>query len=123
MPSSHTPEGQPNRCPICGNEPSGPPGDAPCPRCGSLVWFSAAVRENEWFVDQVEPLDVATKEEAIRSLIRRLGDLGLVPLDVSDEIVATIRDREELGVADAVGGIAIPHARHPAVCRTVGIVG
>jgi hypothetical protein len=73
MPSSRTPEGQPNRCPICGNEisveASSPPGDAPCPRCGSLVWFSAAVRKNEWFVDQVEPLDVATKDEAIRDLI------------------------------------------------------
>jgi mannitol/fructose-specific phosphotransferase system IIA component (Ntr-type) len=71
----------------------------------------------------VEPLDVATKDDAIRSLTCRLGDLGLVPPDISDEIVATIRDREDLGVAGAVGGIAIPHARHPAVRRTVGIVG
>ena len=41
--SSRTPEGQPNRCAICGNEviiePSIPPGDAPCPHCGSLLWF------------------------------------------------------------------------------------
>src|SRR6516162_4115265 len=41
--SSRTPEGQPNECPICGNalriEPSRPPGDAPCPFCGSLLWF------------------------------------------------------------------------------------
>lgn len=41
--SSRTPEGEPNRCPICGAvikiEPSVPPGDAPCPDCGHLVWF------------------------------------------------------------------------------------
>ncbi len=41
--SSRTPEGLPNRCPVCGSEirldPSHPPGDAPCPVCGSLVWF------------------------------------------------------------------------------------
>src|SRR5262245_11621993 len=42
--SSRTPEGLPNKCPLCGNElriePSNPPGDAPCPSCGHLLWFS-----------------------------------------------------------------------------------
>lgn len=42
-PSSRTPEGLPNRCPVCGNEiriePSRPPGDAPCAFCGHLLWF------------------------------------------------------------------------------------
>src|SRR5690348_2425442 len=41
--SSRTPEGMPNRCPLCGSdfciEPSVPPGDATCPSCGNLVWF------------------------------------------------------------------------------------
>jgi acyl carrier protein len=41
--SSRTPEGVPNRCPICGTsicvEPSHPTGDAPCPNCGTLLWF------------------------------------------------------------------------------------
>ena len=43
QPASRTPEGEPNRCPICGKEvrlePSRPPGDAPCPHCGHLLWF------------------------------------------------------------------------------------
>ena len=48
-PSSRTPEGQPNRCPVCGKEiriePSHPAGDAPCPCCGHLLWFpGCAVR-------------------------------------------------------------------------------
>jgi CheY-like chemotaxis protein len=42
-PSSRTPEGQPNHCPVCGNEThieaSWPTEDAPCPRCGHLLWF------------------------------------------------------------------------------------
>lgn len=42
--ASRTPEGSPNHCPVCGAEvvlePSRPPGDAPCPNCGSLLWFS-----------------------------------------------------------------------------------
>jgi anti-anti-sigma regulatory factor len=41
--ASRTPEGAPNRCPVCGSfievEPSDPPGDAPCPNCGHLLWF------------------------------------------------------------------------------------
>jgi serine/threonine protein kinase len=41
--SSRTPEGLPNRCPVCGTnvriEPSNPAGDAPCPQCGHLLWF------------------------------------------------------------------------------------
>lgn len=48
-PSSRTPEGQPNRCPVCGKdarvEPSIPPGDAPCPHCGHLLWFDPGVHE------------------------------------------------------------------------------
>jgi hypothetical protein len=45
---SRTPEGMPNRCPLCGKklriEPSNPPGDAPCPNCGYLVWFNPQAR-------------------------------------------------------------------------------
>ena len=41
--SSRTPEGSPNHCPVCGNdvnvEASLPFGDAPCPSCGTLLWF------------------------------------------------------------------------------------
>jgi hypothetical protein len=48
--SSRTPEGEDNCCPVCGQalrlEPSRPPGDAPCPCCGVLVWFADSV--NEW---------------------------------------------------------------------------
>lgn len=43
--ASRTPEGQPNVCPVCGKyvqiEPSSAAGDAPCPYCGSLLWFVA----------------------------------------------------------------------------------
>lgn len=42
-PASRTPEGEPNICHVCGSgvtiEPSRPSGDAPCPSCGTLLWF------------------------------------------------------------------------------------
>jgi hypothetical protein len=41
--SSRTPEGDPTRCPVCGQdcrlEPSSPARDGPCPHCGHLLWF------------------------------------------------------------------------------------
>src|SRR5262245_54737086 len=44
--SSRTPDGHPGRCPVCRRRlrlsPSWPSADAPCPHCGSLVWFPAA---------------------------------------------------------------------------------
>lgn len=42
-PASCTPEGEPNTCHVCGAsvflDPSRPPGDATCSRCGVLIWF------------------------------------------------------------------------------------
>lgn len=44
--SSRTPEGVSNHCPLCTAlvciEPSQAPGDASCPSCGQLLWFSPA---------------------------------------------------------------------------------
>lgn len=41
--ASRTPEGVSNQCPVCQSnvriEPSLPFGDAPCPNCGTLLWF------------------------------------------------------------------------------------
>ena len=52
--SSRTPEGSPNHCPICDAdvriEPSMPFGDAPCPNCGTLLWFLFRVGEPHFWV-------------------------------------------------------------------------
>jgi hypothetical protein len=65
--SSRTPEGESNRCPVCGNvlaiEPSRPPGDAPCPYCGSLLWFSANRWEALWVPENVASRAPATAPE------------------------------------------------------------
>lgn len=56
--ASRTPEGMPGDCPACGEavclEPSWPSGDAPCPRCGNLVWFENRVEAIE-FPDALRP--------------------------------------------------------------------
>ncbi len=52
--SSRTPEGEPNKCPVCGNEVCVEPslwfGDAPCPNCGHLLWFFRTRRET-YFIE------------------------------------------------------------------------
>lgn len=63
--SSRTPEGEPNRCPICGHDvrmtPSEPSGDAPCPHCGSLLWFVTTPAGPKFFSKIVFPVTDARR--------------------------------------------------------------
>ncbi len=66
--SSRTPEGQPNRCSVCGAEvridPSFPIGDAPCPDCGQLLWFSNhSITVVQFAVD--EEMDQSTGQQLL----------------------------------------------------------
>jgi acyl carrier protein len=85
--SSRTPEGQPNRCPLCGAavavEPSQPAGDAPCPHCGTLLWFIQSP-EGPRFYDR-------NRIEQLREhLQRRLAEqLGVEPEKLDLETLST----------------------------------
>jgi acyl carrier protein len=54
--SSRTPEGTPNRCPVCGKnvwvEPALLFGDAPCSHCGSLLWFLRLASETRFYEEE-----------------------------------------------------------------------
>jgi hypothetical protein len=89
--SSRTPEGDPNRCPICGNdlriEPSKPTLDAPCPHCGHLLWFARkpSVSERPMELDGVLALLTAkfgtlspAKRAALQSLAESTPPLALL---------------------------------------------
>ncbi len=71
--ATRTPEGNPNHCPVCGAfviiEPSRPPGDAPCPACGVLLWFAPnttiLVADGDWAkkLDKLdEPVEICTPD-------------------------------------------------------------
>jgi anti-anti-sigma factor len=68
--SSRTPEGQPDRCHVCGSEvkiePSDPSGDAPCPRCGHLLWFTW---EDLGDVDVIRPTENLLTREALDNFL------------------------------------------------------
>src|SRR4051794_32096778 len=100
QPSTRTPEGQPNRCPICGKrfvlEPSIPAGDAPCPHCGSLVWFPM-VADAAWTIGfpvfSVQLAEACPKQEAVRAVVDRLVDVGRLSLRDREGIVTAILKR------------------------------
>jgi signal recognition particle GTPase len=77
-PSSRTPEGEPNRCPLCGKEvkiePSRPPGDATCAHCGHLLWFGPKernfdqeelLRQESGLSELVEPAQQKQEQEGL----------------------------------------------------------
>lgn len=88
-PSSRTPEGKPNRCPVCGNEiridPSSPADDAPCPHCGHLLWFPTLAVRRVLIAD-----DDNARVECLKA---SLGDMDLETIVATDaeEILASVK--------------------------------
>jgi acyl carrier protein len=112
--SSRTPEGEPQRCPVCTAvvtlEPSDPAGDAPCPQCGTLLWFvrtSAGLRFHEAAV--AAPLRDRILDRICANLgaDRRQGiavfttDLGADSLDIV-ELVMALEEEFEITIPDDV---------------------
>lgn len=93
--SSRTPEGLPQRCPVCGRadliEPSLPGGDACCPSCGHLLW---------WFRDRLSiAAGIDPEHITLSSLLAddlRLDSLAIVELfmELEEELDVDISDEE-----------------------------
>lgn len=86
--SSRTPEGDANQCPICGHhvrlEPSMDTRDAPCPRCGHLLWFGIG-QETDVSSDRIDLIEAEQKvlreREKAKELALKIGELRFGPLD------------------------------------------
>mgnify|MGYP002623666110 FL=1 len=105
--SSRTPEGDDNRCPICDKPvviaPSRPPGDAPCPHCGYLLWF--------WNSDLDGSEEALTEREVASMLKNRripMEVLETIPESVAREntIIPIARGAKELCIAVPQGAFA-----------------
>ena len=75
---SRTPEGESNQCPVCGKtvrlEPSSPANDAPCPYCGTLLWFDKANTEGE--EPPRDPDSIGRTKQQIRTLVREIARIS-----------------------------------------------
>jgi anti-sigma B factor antagonist len=117
--STRTPEGQPNHCPVCGSdlriEPSDPPGDAPCPRCGHLLWFAwedlgdvQVIRPTGGRLDP-ESLDRLIDSVAMRPGLRMVIDLIEVQYLASSVLAKLINLKQRLGVGGGRLGLQYVH--------------
>ena len=100
--SSRTPEGSPNRCPICDSavyiESSKPFGDAPCPSCGTLLWFLQSPAQTRFLtgdeagtirelLEAVNSHDEESASAAADQLFALLKRLGADSLDVVELVM------------------------------------
>lgn len=128
LPSSRTPEEESGICPVCGNQvvitPSRPPGDAPCPSCGSLIWFPAGGRENQLGLRQFKITDatIRTKREAIAAVLDQLILSKAIERSDRESMLEAILKREEIGSTGIGRGFAVPHGRHPNLRELVSAV-
>jgi mannitol/fructose-specific phosphotransferase system IIA component (Ntr-type) len=127
-PSTRTPEGEPNHCPICGKavviEPS-LTRDATCPHCGALLWFPDGGAVHDICGLPVLTLNrdaAASKKKAIHSILKRMANRGQFRHEDCDSITRAVLKREMLGSMGIGRGMAIPHGNHPAVTRLTGAV-
>ena len=65
-------------------------------------------------------LKAEDKEGVIREMTHALLDAGQILEDDYKSIVKTLLRREELGSTATGRGVALPHAKHPSVDRTIG---
>lgn len=112
--SSRTPEGFPNQCPVCCAsiciEPSQPPGDAPCPACGTLLWFfhtssgmrfheSKAITPLREKVVQVLCDNLGVSRDAIRPTASFTENIGADSLDIV-ELVMELEEEFDVTIPD-----------------------
>jgi mannitol/fructose-specific phosphotransferase system IIA component (Ntr-type) len=128
-PSSRTPEGEPNCCPVCGAaiviEPSRPPGDAPCPSCGTLVWFPAKAEGSHLLAlphFKATGETIRTKRDALAAVLDHLATAKMIERTDRDALLAALLKREELGSTGIGRGIAVPHTKHPKLREHVAAV-
>jgi acyl carrier protein len=110
--SSRTPEGDPNRCPICGAEvciePSPATGDAPCPRCGHLLWWLRARAAQRFRVD---PHRISAQTSFVDDLAADSLDVVELVMELEDEFDITIPDEDYERIRTVGDAIAYVESR------------
>ncbi len=109
--SSRTPEGLPQKCPICGAEfvlePSALTNDAPCPNCGQLLW---------WFQERLPviiSLDALRPDTAFSDLCVASLDLIELVMELEEEFDVTISEDEAATIRTVGDAIRLLRKHQP----------
>ena len=112
--SSRTPERTPNHCPVCDSdiriEPSLSSDDAPCPKCGTLLWFidgpsgvrfykSESIAPIQESIQGIICETIGLDKEQIRSSSAFVEDLQADSLDTV-ELVMALEETFDLSVSE-----------------------
>lgn len=100
-------------------------GDAPCPYCGHLLWFSKMSQVGAFGAFQkftITDQTIRTRQDAIGAIFNRLAGLEELNLEHRQNILSALLNREELGSTAIGGGVAVPHATYPGLPRLIGAV-
>jgi len=68
-------------------------------------------------------LRAKTKPDLLAEMVQSIVDAGCLEPDAAESVVAALLTREEIGSTGIGHGVAIPHAKHPAVRRLLGAYG
>ncbi|MDP6112163.1 MAG: PTS sugar transporter subunit IIA [Planctomycetota bacterium] len=71
----------------------------------------------------ISELQVRDKEAVIKELVRSLTESNAIKDEDESSVVDALMKREELGSTGIGQGVAVPHARHPAIKELVGVFG
>ena len=71
----------------------------------------------------VADLKAKSRDDAIRELVTSLCDNGGADKSACEEIIAALVKREKNGSTGFGKGVAVPHVKHAAVTKMVGVVG
>lgn len=92
--ASRTPEGEPNRCEICGHElriePTPETHDGVCPHCGSLLWFWFSEIDVGLGPTPIDPMKL--RDQVFGRAIAKFG--SPLPLETVAGIVGLLPDAE-----------------------------
>jgi len=61
-----------------------------------------------------------TKPDLLAEMVQLIVEAGCLEPEAADSVVAALLRREEIGSTGIGHGVAIPHAKHPAVRRLLG---
>ena len=71
----------------------------------------------------VPQLEAATRDDAVRELVKALADAGAVAKAKTDQVTKAVLKREAQATTGIGKGVALPHARLDFIKKPVGVIG